>query len=209
MKMPVLDRLLRPERVGRKATLGGDFAVSVITERPAEHETGPWVVSNMRGSFVATKRSKTDMVRSAFTECPVEDEEVLLAQFFSDMCAISQSSGWANVCPTIEEATQKLSSLGYEPRTLIVPFSSLKEVCGKDLTEDEAAKLILVNGCISEVDGIRILPTHGLPDDAAILGTIPALTGVYVRTDDRVSILVERADRSIVLINNELARETG
>jgi len=87
---------------------------------------------------------------------------------------------------------------------LIVPFPKLRQLCGHEITLDEARKLTVAQGCVAEVNDIKILFSE-LPEGQMILGTAPPMVGVYTRIDDHVGLLLRKVDQSMVLIN-ELAR---
>ena len=93
---------------------------------------------------------------------------------------------------------------GLEPRTLVAPLSLIKEACGVEVGEDEAENLMLAQGHIAEVDGVRLVTTTSLPNGTAILAAAPSMVGTYLRVDDQLGIMVRQASRSIALVGDGL-----
>jgi len=165
----------------------------------------PLLVTTARRGFVHPGMRLGDhAVRYGFSECPLEEEGGLLESLFRDLWAISKKSGWTNRCTSIASAKQTLEGYGLLPRSLIVPFPKLRQLCGHEITLDEARKLTVAQGCVAEVNDIKILFSE-LPEGQMILGTAPPMVGVYTRIDDHVGLLLRKVDQSMVLIN-ELAR---
>lgn len=202
--LSAFEGFLVPERSRRKAARDGGFAVPAYQERPVELEDAPFLVTNARGSFVQPGVSREKMLRYGFSECPLDEEPRLLAELYRVLWGLSESSGWSNRCTSIAQAKHLLESFGLLPRTLIVPFATLHEVCGQEITLSDANKLILAQGCVAEVGGIRIFYSS-LPSGQMILGTAPPLVGIATRIDDHVGLVLQRIHQSVVLIN-ELVR---
>jgi hypothetical protein len=113
--------------------------------------------------------------------------------------------GWPNTYRTILEAKQRMALSGFEAKYLVVPFADLGGVAGSNLTPQEAEVLMLTQGCVADVGGVKILIAGDeLPKGSAILSTLPSITGVYNRIYDRVGVTVFQADRSLVLVSNEV-----
>jgi hypothetical protein len=195
---------LVPERLRRKAAREGGFAIPAMQERPMGVVDTPLLVTNARRSFVQAVPSREHVVRYGFSECPLEDESNLLGEFYRILWSTSETQGWVNRCKTIAQAKQILESFGLLPRTLLVPFATLHKVCGQEISLDEARKLTVSQGCVAEVDGLKVLFSD-LCEGQLILGTSPPLVGVYTRIDDHVGLVFRKIDQSVVLIN-ELAR---
>jgi len=204
MTPSAFEGFLVPERSRRKAARDGGFAVPAYLERPVEPEDAPFLVTNARRSFVQPVVSREKVLRYGFSECPLDEEPRLLAEFYRTLWALSDISGWANRCTSIAQAKHRLESFGLLPRTLIVPFVTLHEVCGREISLDDAIKLIIAQGHVAEVDGIRIFFSD-LPPGQMILGTAPTLVGVATRIDDHVGLVFQRIHQAVILIN-ELVR---
>lgn len=204
MKISVLERILAPERMRQKASLAPPLA----NRRASTREEGPWIVSNTKGVPVLTAlrtdpSTNEEMVTQAFFECPIDEEDNVIHRLFLSVLYNSRRFEWRNRCRTLAEAIPLMLRLGYEPKYLIVPFADLAEVCGEALTEEDAEKLALVKGSIAEVNGVKVLFSSGIPTGCALLTTDPTLTGHYMRSYDHLSVLVHRADRSVVLVSHD------
>jgi hypothetical protein len=205
MAVSILDKLLVPERHHRRATSSGDFAIPGLQERPVDPNNGPFVATNMRGGLVQTRPSSREgYIRFGFSEVPLEDEEAFLVHAFSELLSLSAGYGWPNRCGTIREAFDRMASLGYEPRSLVIPYAVMKEECGIDLSPEEVAKLMFAKGCVSQFQGVNVLVAN-LPQGAALLTAAAALTGFYTRVDTWIGILLQRADRTLMLVCHDLA----
>lgn len=203
MKISVLERLFKAERHRRKVREDGSYSPPGASSFYVEPEQAPWVTTLSKGNFVPTHRGKDGFVGQAFTDCPIEEEGRLLHELYGSLLTLRSVFRWSNVVKTIAEAQQRMVSLKLEPKTLVVPFEDLSEVVGTSLTLDEAEMLMLTKGCVAEVGGVKILTVgEGLPKGSAILGTLPALVGVYTRVYDHVGVTVLQADRSLVLVSD-------
>jgi hypothetical protein len=99
-----------------------------------------------------------------------------------------------------------MAGFGFEPKTLAVPFSTLKEIVGEDLTEDDADKITLAKGCVTEVDGVQLISARdALPKGSGILVAAKPLVGHYTRIFDYVGATLLRVDRAVVLIQGDVA----
>lgn len=206
MRVSALELLLETERIHRKAavTTGVGFAVPALYEFPAEAGMAPFLVSNSRGSFVLGSRSRDGHVRLAFSECPLDEEGAMLAELHRVLWGISVQHGWANRCTSIAQAIARMKALALEPKVLVVATSFLEDACGEPVTLEDAEKLMMAQGYVAESDGIRVLASD-LPAGLAILAASREVTGVYVRVDDRLGVMVRKADQSLVLVGNEVA----
>jgi hypothetical protein len=202
MKLSVLERCFTSDRQRprlRQDIL--DFAPPVAIQYPTNPEEGPWVTSLSRGHFVRTRVNADGYVGQAFCVAPIAEEDTLLSAFYQDLWLISEEARWPNRCSSIEAAFQQMNASGYEGRVLVVPYASLKEAAGKDLSEEEAEQVSLAKGCVAEVNGVKIISARSaLPEGSAILATAKSLTGYYTRVLDNVGVTVLHADRSLVLV---------
>lgn len=206
MKVSVLERLLHAERHRRKMRESdGSLVPPVATSFACEPEQGPWLTTISRGKFAPTHRDSHGFVAQAFTECPLEEEGRLLRELYGTLLTLRKVFRWTNVCKTIVEARRRMTLAGYEAKYLVVPFADLGDVVGSSLTLDEAEMLTLTQGCVADVGGVKILTTGDeLPKGSAILSTLPSIVGVYNRVYDHVGITLFQADRSLVLVSNEV-----
>lgn len=175
----------------------GEFSDPISMKHPVIESDGPWVGTLSSGKLVSTrpKKDEPDVVITAFVNCPVSEEDQLLRRVFEDLWTISEKAGWDNRAASIEEGVAKMRSFGLQPKCLTLPFASLRDVTSDDLTQEEADQLSLSKGCITEVDGVKVLSgREALPDRTAIITTVPALTGSYVRVLDQLTLLFCRAN---------------
>jgi len=185
----------------------GTFTPPVMIKFPSEVDQGPWITSNTKGRLVLTRRDQDGLIGQAFTECPLEQEDAILLELFQTIVSFRNNFKWGNVCPTIEEASNRMVQFGLEPRTLIVPFCTLNEIVGLDLSPEEAEMLTLTKGCVAEVEGVRVLSAReALPAGHAILGTLPALVGMYTRIYDHLALTFTQANKAIILVSPNVAR---
>jgi hypothetical protein len=207
MKLSILERLLT---VGRhRPHLHPevlDFAPPVAMQYPTTHDEGPWVTSLSKGRFTRTRANLEGYVGQAFHTCPIEEEDRLFANFYEDLWKISSEAGWSNRCISIEDAFRQMNGTGYEGRVLVVPYASLREAVGKDLSEEEAEQISLAKGCVAEVQGVKVISARSsLPVGSAVLATVKSLTGYYTRVRDHVGVTILHADRSLILVGHEVA----
>lgn len=209
MRVSVLERLLVPERLPRRASVDGDFPAPVVHDRFVELSDGPFVVTNKSGGFVQTRRRPDGTVWSMFFETPLGKESPLLRTLYGALWRASASNEWKNRCSSLGEATALMRSFGQEPRCLTVPVSLLKEVCGTEFTETDAEKLMLGQGYITKVGELYVL-AGDLVDGQALLTAAPKVLGVYTRADQHLSLMLFRVDRAVVLVGKaEEPRQHG
>lgn len=123
----------------------------------------------------------------------------MLRLFYEALMDLSVTNGWPNRCSTVAEAMPLMGSLGFEPASLVVPLGLVQEVCGQELSAEEAGRLMAIQGHIAKVDDVQVL-SGDLPEGAALLATGISLTGTYVRTDDCLAIVAHRVNRAWVLV---------
>lgn len=203
MKATVLERLLTTERIPRRAdeSTQAGFAVPALQERPLELEAEPLLVTNMRGSFVTTMVSRhRGVARFGLDECLPADEPRLLREMLRILTETSEQNSWDNRCRNLAEATGLMRSRGFEPRTVVVPYSLLEQI-GEGLTRDEADSLMTVQGYVVLTEGVQVLVAD-LEPGKALMAASPALSGFYTRSDDRLGIMLTRVDRALCIIND-------
>ncbi len=202
MRVSALEILLGTERIQQqtteKAKVG--FARPVLCEMEIGND-GPFLATNLRNSFLPTRRSDNGTVRFAFTECPIGQEGSLLNELYEVLWKTSVQYDWPNRCTSISEARTRMVTLGMEPKAVILGLLDLEKTIGA-ITEDDADKLMLTQGHIAEVGGIKALAADLLPG-RAILSSTPSQVGHYVRSGDHLGILICQADRSLILVGDE------
>jgi len=198
MKATVLERLFITERKRQRIAGDATLATPGIHERIARAEATPFVVSNARSTFVQTRRRSDGVVRSGFSECPLAAEGALLTELYRGLWTLGQEHGWDNRFPTLTQARERMA----EPRLVVVSDALLREVGGGDLTPEDVEQLMLTRGYVLEADGLKVL-AGGLAS-GAMLAAAPSSTGFYTRTGDWLSIFVQRANRAILLVGDDV-----
>jgi hypothetical protein len=173
-----------------------------LFEQEADLLDDPLVVSNMRSSFVQTRRSQEGTVRYAFSECPLESEGLLFARFFSDLWDLSLKNGWSNRFSSIGGAVRSFKRQGLPVVSLVISPMALKKICGSTLDLDEIDKIMALKGYVSEVEGLKVLVSD-LSSNRSVLVTEPVLAGNCTRVGNHLGVLVRRADQTIALVEEE------
>ncbi len=199
MRVSALERILLTDRVPRRATMYGDFARAMLHERAVSTEDGPYLVSNARGTFVQTRRRPDGTIWAGFSEVPLGTEAKFTRELFSALWRLSAASGWNNRCTSLSEAVSQMQSFGLEPRSVVVPTTLLKEVCGEELHANDAEKLMLGQGYVAKVGEVRVQAAD-LLDGAAMVLASPSLLGTYTRSDEYLALMLFRVDRAVVLV---------
>jgi len=208
IRTSALERMLHVERVRRQSSTSwnrdptgvhGGFRVPVLQECTVPADAGPFVATNRRLSLVLVPRSKDGSVRFAFAECPLEDEWKLLGELYQVLWRLSEEHQWPTRCTSISEAKRRMEASGMKPRHLAVPVPLLEEACGTAFSVEDAEKTMTMQGFIAEVDGLQVLAAD-LPEKTALLSTGPELVGMYTRVDNWLGVLVQRANRSVMLV---------
>lgn len=203
MKVSVLERMLVVERHRRRMGDLGVFAPPIATRFASTPDDGPWVTSLSTGRFSLTRLDREGSVGQAFTECSPDEEDPWLGELYRTLWTLSSKFGWSNRCGSIAEAVRCLTSFGFEPKTLAIPYSTLKDVVGEELSEEEADRVTMSKGCVAEIDGVRVLSARtALPAGSALLATAAPLVGQYTRVHERVAATLFRADRAWVLVGD-------
>lgn len=199
--MSVLDQVLVVTRHRRYASRQGGFGVPFINEQGVDGSWSPFLVTNMKGRLVQTKRRPDGTIWSGYTACTTGQEPNLLLSLFRDLCLVSKESGWDNRCVSLNEAIPTMSRQGFEPKSMLVPYSTVHETWGLSL--EESNRLMVSKGHVATMGEVRVL-TAPLPDKTGILVTVPDLLGTYTRADDYLSLTLQQADKTIVLVNTRV-----
>lgn len=204
MKLSVLERVLTVERHRRRMGDVGVFPPPVAARFPSGPEEGPWVTTLSTGKFTLTKPNKDGDVAHAMLELPPDEEDGLLSELYRTLWGLSVKHGWPNRCSSIGEAVPRMLTLGLQPKTLAVPFETLQEIVGSELTEEEADKVTLAKGYVTEVDGIQVISARkALAKNTAMLFALPALVGRYTRIQEHMGATILQANRSLILVGED------
>lgn len=200
MGFQALERMLVPERMKVRAANTG-FAIPAMEERPASKDDGPFLVTNMRGTFLPTRLSAAGAVRFGFSPVPLGEDDKLLLTLHRTISAQFPASR----CTSIEEATKRLLSHGMEARTIVLPEGWLPEICGPDVALTTARETMARQGYVTKIDDVQILVAD-LPPELAFVAAAPSLVGLYTRIADSLGVLLFRSDRAIVAVTRDLGR---
>jgi hypothetical protein len=186
----------------RQAAVG--FSVPAMGEVRVPEDAMPLLASNMRGTFLPTRRSGAGIGRYGFSPCRVEEEPLALSALYQALTELSTREGWANRCSDLTQAIERLRSSGFEPRSMVIPEQTLRDVCGPDCDLEAARRSMAVQGHVAVVDGIRVLLSN-LPGGAALVCAAPEVVGLYTRVGDHLGVLVQRVDRAIMVVRHDMA----
>ena len=198
MKAPIFSKVLSVERYRQKMQSVG-LCLPTLCEQAVDLLDDPLVASNMRGSFVRTKRSLEGVARYAFSECPLDLEGALFSRFFTSLWGMSEENGWSNRYSSISGALRGFRDKGMPPCSLVISPHALKKICGAQLDLDEIDKVMALKGYVSEVGGLKVLVSD-LPHNQAMLTAEPALVGNCTRVGNHLGVLVRRVDQTIALV---------
>ncbi len=204
MKISILERLLVSERFRPMvSTKTGAILPPIVTKSRTSREEAPHVVSRAKGGFTITLPSLAGEVMQGFSMCPLEEEDIVVRSLYDTLWEMGKVYGWNNRYVSLEAALTRPDSAAFPPKAAVVPFSTLQEIVGNELSEEEAERITLARGCVAEVSGVKIISARGaLPPGTAIIATTPQLVGTYMRASEHMSILIMRADRSLVLVGD-------
>lgn len=184
--LSALSFLCVTERHRPKATANG-FAVPVVMESIPAEGSDPLLVSNTKGQFVVTRRTREGNCRFGMFHCPLEEEDRILLRLFSALQALGTEFGWGNYYPNIQGAMDGLTRAGKRPGTVIL---------AKDFTRSSTN---FPDGAAPIVQGIRFL-TGPLPQQSAIVAIEPQALGVYTRVGDYLGLQFANASQALLLV---------
>jgi hypothetical protein len=195
----VLERILVTERVRRRMARSGDFAVPVVQEREGVPKDGPYVATGTRGQLILTRPSRDNLVRFGFFEVPLEEEDAFFSKALTLLWDLSVEHDWGNRCDSVPNGLARMVQCGYEPKSVVLPFQLLKYACGSEITLEEAEKLMRYQGYVAEIDEVKYLVAD-INSGKAIIMAAPPLVGYYTRADNHIGVLLQRADRALMLV---------
>jgi hypothetical protein len=173
-----------------------------MNEIPVEEDVEPLLVTNAARRFVPTIRSKTrGIARYAFSDVPLEDEPALFAELYMSLLEASLVNGWKNRCSSVVEAVDRLAADDFEPGFLMVSAEKIPDICGPDYDSAVVEQLMMTQGYVTVVNGIKVLPAE-LSPDAAVVTASPEMLGLYTRVGDFLGIMLQRVNRSIMVVGD-------
>jgi hypothetical protein len=136
------------------------------------------LASNMRGTFLQTRKSAGGIVRYGFSSCTVADEGVLTTELARVLWDLPETHGIR--CNAVATAVEAFRGHGLEPRTLVVSSQLARTVLGQDVPPE---------GLAGVMDTMQVLVT-GLPETVALVALAPRQAGLCVRVGDNIGMLV-------------------
>ena len=198
MAFTALERMLSTERFQQRAGAVG-HAIPALIERASREADGPFLVTNMRGTFLPTRLASSGVVRFGFSEVPLEEDDLILAELHKVVSRLSDGEGWSNRCTSVQEAVARIRGTTLEPKTIVIPPSML-DTLGLDLGEEAARARMARQGYVTKIDEMQVLLAN-LPDGQALVAAAPSVLGVYTRVGNHLGILLQRVDRALVVVS--------
>ncbi len=185
MPFSVLSHLLHVERHRQRITrsaMSAGFATPALGEiELSTNDEPPMLATNMRRTFLLTRKSREGIARYGFSPCTTEDESVLVTELARVLWEMSEPYGWEIRCNAVASAVEAFRGRGLEPRTLVVSSALARGVLAQEAPPPE--------GLAGVVDKMQVLVTN-LPENVALVALAPAKTGYCVRVGDTVGALV-------------------
>jgi hypothetical protein len=193
-----------PERL-EASMRSGVSARPILNEVEVQDDVEPLLVTNADCRFVPTRVSRArGTARYAFSEVPLDDEPKMLAEMYMALLDASLSQGWSNRCNSVSEAVDRLRSSSIEPAFLIVPETVLPDICGPQYDPAQTAGRMMKQGYVAVVDKMKVLPADLSPGSALVLAS-PSFFGLYTRVGDYLGVMIQRADRSVMVVGDGVA----
>lgn len=199
-----LERMLKTERYRQRAAPRGGFSTPSLCFTAVPPDSMPLLASNMRGTFMPTRRNVEGMAPFGFSPSIVGQEDGLLNELHRVLWELSERSGWTNRCSAIPEAVERLRTQGTEPKSLIVSESQVAGFMGPDFDLGAARRAMAVQGYVTVVDGMQVL-LSALSEGSALVAASPAALGIYTRVGDHLGLLLQRVDRAVMVVRPNVA----
>lgn len=196
MPVSVLERLLLTERYRPRDAPRGGFSVPMMLERSVIPEHEPLVVSNTRGSFVQTRRTKEGTARYAFFECRLEDEGSVLGRLFSAMQSVASTPGWPSTAASVSEALARFPLA----KSIVLSESLVAKMLGDAYPLDQVRALMGLQGYLAIVEGRQVLAHASIPQGCAIVTASPQALGVYTRVGDYLGLQLLNVRQTILTV---------
>jgi hypothetical protein len=181
----VFTHLFHVERARQRITrsaLSSGFAVPALgTMQINATDTAPLLATNMRGTFLLTRKSPDHAVRYGFSPCPIEEEGVLVTELAQKLWELSTAHEWGIRCRGVPEAVESFRAVNLEPRTIVVSETLARKILGQDVGALE--------GLAGTVDRVQVFVTS-LPENIALVALAPASAGLCVRVGDNIGLIV-------------------
>ncbi len=204
MPYGALERMLRTERLRQRAAAGGGFSTPGMCLSPVADDAMPLLATNMRGNFRETRRDIKGQAPFGFSYCQVGREDPLLSELHRTLFELSARANWPNRCSSVAEAVERLRTSGVEPKSLVVSESQVANFMGPGFDLNAARSAMGIQGFVTVVDDMQVL-LSGLPEGFALVAAAPSILGLYTRVGDHVGILLQRVNRSIMVVQPHVA----
>jgi hypothetical protein len=155
--------------------------VPAFSEIEVAEGSSPLLASNMRGTFVRTRRTPSGFGRFGYSECLLSQEGAFLGELHRVLKAISVQEGWSNRAADIDEGLTKMISNKIEPKVVIIS----SERSNKDKVQVGR--------------NVQLLAAP-IPPETALITTLALYTGYYTRIGDYVGILAQNIDRAFMVV---------
>ncbi len=188
MNLSILSHLLVTERYRQRAAPSGGFSVPFMSEREVPPETEPLLVTNARGGFVQTRRSREGLARFGFSAFPLDSEPLILGRLYEAFESASVTAGWSNRFDSLPAAIASMSASPAKPKNLVISEDLVSR-----FSTDESG------GLVGNFDGIKVLSAK-LPMGGALLFTTPPVLGVYVRIGDHLGLQFYNIRQNVAVI---------
>lgn len=190
-----------PERVEASIRSGASTR-PILNEVLVPEDAAPMLVTNAARCFVPTTRSSIrGVARYAFSDVPLEEEPLILVELYMSLLETSLTHGWSNRCNSVSEAVDRFRSMSIEPAFLIVPETVLPDICGSTFDSATTSGLMMKQGYVAIVDKMKVVPAD-LPPGSALVLAAPAFLGLYTRVGDYLGLMIQRADRSVMVVGD-------
>jgi hypothetical protein len=169
------------QRIKRSATAAG-FATPALGEIDINAtDTDPLLATNMRGTFLLTRKTPNGIARYGFSPCFIEEEGVLATELAIRLWDGSETCGWDIRCKSVPEAVESFGQASLEPRTLVVSAALARGILGQEAPVPE--------GLAGTVNRMQVLVTS-LPETVALVALAPVSAGLCVRMGDSIGIIM-------------------
>lgn len=204
MPYAALERMLKTERYRQRAAARGGFSTPGLCFTAVPADCMPLIATNMRGTFLPTRRNADGLAPFGFSYSPLGEEGVLLNELHRVIWDFSVRANWRNRCTAVSEAVDRLRSQGVEPKSLVVSEGQLARVLGADFNLETARQSMATQGYVTVVDGMQVLLSD-LSDGSALVAGPPPALGIYTRVGDHLGLLLQRVDRVVMVVRSDVA----
>ena len=202
MPYSALERMLRPERYRQRAASRGGFATPSLCKTSVGADARPLLATNMRSTFLPTRPDVEGLAPFGFSHVPLGQEGSLLIELHRVLWEVSTRLAWPNRCGSVAEAVTKARSQGVDPKTMVLSSAMVERLLGPSHSIDTARQTMSVQGFVAVVDGMQLLLAD-LPSNMAFVAAHPASVGIYTRVGDHLGVLLQRVNKSLLVVRDD------